>query len=89
MATTTLEKVMVEVQALPPDEQRQLWEWLESLRVGWEERDRQATAVRKLLEEGVISGIPSSPTDLTRHRDWQPIDVGGQPLSQTIIEERH
>jgi len=88
MATSTFERVAAEVQALPPDEQRQLWELLDAPRAGWEEWEKHQKVLHEMLADGVITRIPPPITDFTRHRNWKPIAIKGKPLSETIIEER-
>jgi hypothetical protein len=40
-----------------------------------------------LLQTGLMSSLPI-PLDLAAPRDFQPIKLEGEPLSQTIIRER-
>lgn len=48
-----------------------------------EERVRQA-----LVERGMLEERPPSGKDPERFRRWSPIRVEGEPLSETIVEER-
>ncbi len=43
-----------------------------------------------LMKKGLISSLPRTPTeeDLKRWREYKPIDIEGEPLSETIIRER-
>jgi hypothetical protein len=88
MAEMALEEVAAAVQALPWEEQRQLWEMLNALRVQREEQAKHQQVLQRMLEDGVITRIPPPMTDFTRHRNWKPIEVEGKPVSETIIEER-
>ena len=42
---------------------------------------------RQLLAAGLLSHIPSRP-DPTTYREFSPIVVEGEPLSETILQER-
>ena len=42
---------------------------------------------RQLLENGLMSSLPI-PLDPAAHRDFQPVKLEGEPLSETIIRER-
>lgn len=43
---------------------------------------------RQLLDAGLISRIPSRPDPAT-YEEFSPIVVEGEPVSETIIRERH
>ena len=88
MATSTFESVAADVKALPPDEQRQLWELLDALRANWEAREKHQQVLQKMLADGVITRIPPPITDFTPYRNRKPIEIEGKPLSETVIEER-
>lgn len=88
MPTATVERVAAEIKALPPDEQRQLWELLDAMRANWEEQEKHQQVLQKMLEDGVITRIPPPITDFTPYRNRKPIEVKGKPVSETIIEER-
>jgi hypothetical protein len=46
----------------------------------------EAEFEQMLLAKGIISEIPSGSID--HEEDFEPIEVTGQPLSETILEER-
>jgi hypothetical protein len=85
MSEAILDQVIREAKALPPGLQRQLRdklnEWLEK-------NENESELDRLLMEAGLLSTIPSPVTDLTPWQNRQPVEVGGQPLSETIIEDR-
>ena len=85
MSDATLEKVLQEARALPPEDLRQLREkvdeWLNALTP--EERLNQL-----LLEEGLLSEIKPPVTDLAPYLNRLPVKAKGQPLSERIIEDR-
>lgn len=55
-------------------------------------RDSTSIAERKLeqmlLEAGLLSEVPPRITDFTQYQRRKPIKVKGEPVSETIIEER-
>ncbi|MCI0419803.1 MAG: hypothetical protein L0312_11360 [Acidobacteria bacterium] len=85
MSETTLDQVIQEVKLLPPGLQRQLRDKLNE----WLEKDETEKALDQLLiEAGLLTEIPSPVADFTPWQNRQPIRIEGQPLSETIIEER-
>jgi hypothetical protein len=84
--SSTLDKIIEEVRQLPPDEQRQLVEQLNAIvpspPSGDEIEDR---AERQLAAEGLIR-VPSG--NRRPAGEFKRINVGGQPVSEMIIEER-
>lgn len=43
---------------------------------------------RQLLQSGFLGSVPSRQAGTTTRRDFQPIAVAGEPLSQTVTGER-
>jgi hypothetical protein len=43
---------------------------------------------RELSREGVLDHVPPPIKDPKPYQDWEPIEISGKPLSETIIEER-
>jgi hypothetical protein len=91
MAAMSFDEVWDAVRSLTPEEQQRLRALLDTLQA------YQGTPLGKpdelallLLKEGVISEIPPPPTeeDIIRHKNWKPIEIQGEPLSETIIRER-
>lgn len=84
----TLKQILAEAKALPPDEQQQLYdtlnEWLSNQRVSLTEAEFE----QHLMNQGLLSEIPTPITDLSAYAQRKPIRVSGKPLSETIIEER-
>jgi hypothetical protein len=83
---TTVERLYQEAKALPPDDLRRLIELLsqaELAKPAMTEEEFQA----HLMSEGVISELPK-PLEEREEEVFRPIRVQGQPLSETIIEER-
>ncbi|HKP87861.1 MAG TPA: hypothetical protein VJZ26_17295 [Blastocatellia bacterium] len=91
MSSANLERVIEEVKALTPDEQRRVKDLIDSLLRASDEANASMSPEdlleKKLLEAGVISEIPKRlPT--AQYEDFEPIEIKGKPLSETIIEER-
>jgi putative addiction module CopG family antidote len=43
---------------------------------------------RQLVQSGFLGSVPSRQASTTTRRDFQPIAVAGEPLSQTVTRER-
>ncbi len=87
----TLKEVLTEIRKLPPDAQRQVLAELtkELNQLQSSNADAQeAKFVQSLLHKGVISEIPQRLPDDEFRRNFKPIVVKGEPLSETIIKER-
>ena len=77
---------MKESKLLPPDEQRQLCEMLKALMVPAEEADRRQALHQALRAAGLVTQVRQPRASDIPHR--RRIEVQGQPVSETIIEER-
>jgi len=88
MTTSNLDRVIEEVKALTPDEQRRLREWLDRSLAPPAPQMTEEEFEQHLLAKGVISEIPPPITDLTPFQNRKLMDVKGKPLSETVIEER-
>ncbi len=90
--SSTLDKIIEEVRQLPPDEQRHLVEQLKTIVPSSANEDELEDAFeRELAAEGFIDAAKPLATDeeeIQKYRDYKPITVEGQPLSEMIIEER-
>lgn len=90
MPEVTFDQVAEDVRALTSEEQRRLRDLLD----GWigcarmSEEEKQAELDRRLMAKGLLQRVPPQIADLTPYRDWEPIDIQGEPLSETIIRER-
>jgi hypothetical protein len=83
----TLEKILEEIKSLTPEEQAKVRELLDSLPLQEKATPSREEYEKYLLAKGVISHIPSRKIPPER-RDFKPIEVEGEPLSETIIRER-
>ena len=88
----TLDKIIEEVRALPPNEQRQLIDQLQAIiPSSISEDEREDEFERELAAAGIIGAVaPLTATneEVRQHRAYRPVTVTGQPISETIIEER-
>jgi hypothetical protein len=90
MAAMSFDQIWEAVKNLPPQHQRRLRKLLDALRFHSRPLTPEDEAKLVLLKEGVIRSIPRPPTEagLKAFQEYQPIEVQGKPLSETIIEER-
>ncbi len=84
-------ELMAEIQKLPIEEQKKLLDIL-SRQLERSEQPPQPVSEsevdRLLLEKGIISQLPDSTCYSDEDEAFEPIEVTGKPLSETIIEER-
>ncbi|MEK6299537.1 MAG: hypothetical protein AABO41_02350 [Acidobacteriota bacterium] len=88
MTTSNLDRIVEEVKALTPDEQRALREMLESSVTPAQPDVSSSGFQKRLLERGIISRIPPRIRDAEFYANRKPIAVEGKPVSEIIIEER-
>jgi hypothetical protein len=85
------ERLLQEIRSLLPEEQRRLREALDAEGAAAGEPDEASAEEefkRRLVRAGLLKQIKPPITDLTPYRDRKPFVIEGEPLSQTIIEER-
>ncbi len=80
-----LDKLVEEVKALTPDEQRELRSLLDTW-LAIPPTDVEAAVERKLREIGMLR--IKRLADHALADDFQPVKIEGKPLSETILEER-
>jgi hypothetical protein len=83
-----LERVLNEVKALSPDDLRKLRDELNAMLEPVHRQISEEEFEQHLLAQGVISSIPTRDTDPAEYRSRKLIEVEGQPVSETLIEER-
>jgi hypothetical protein len=86
--SSTLDKIIEEVRALPPEEQRQLREQLNAIVPDSSEDEREDEFERELMAEGILGEVKPLPDDDPDFYSYKPVTVTGKPVSETIIEER-
>lgn len=86
------DKIIEQVRQLPPDEQRHIVEQLKTIVPPLSNEDElEDEFERELAAEGFIDAAKPLTVDkeaTQKFRDYKPITVEGQPLSEMIIEER-
>ena len=86
------QELLAEIKKLSLEERRQLLEALsrsldEEVKAAAPDEERlEVELLQKMLAEGLISHIPEGISD--EDDDFEPIEVMGKPVSETIIEER-
>lgn len=88
MTASNLDRVIEEVKALTPDEQRRLREWLDHQLAQTAPQMSEEEFEQRLLAKGVIGHIPSRIREEDFYRNRKPASVEGTPVSEIIIEER-
>lgn len=88
MVSQNVDRILQAVQALSDDERRELRSRLNDHDAREEELRKREQVRRQLVAEGLLSHVPPRGKDPERFRDWQPVAIKGEPLSETIIEER-
>jgi hypothetical protein len=78
--------ILEAVQALTPDEQRQLRANLDQRLAEQDEAARLQAFHQALIKSGLVTAIKPAPVSAPVERRL--IEVKGKPLSETIIEER-
>jgi hypothetical protein len=82
------DKVVEEVKALSPAEQRQLRALLDTLLAPTLAPMTEDAFAHKMLEFGVLSDVKPPIIDLTPYQNRKPVETTGKPLSEVILEER-
>jgi len=88
MAQVQFEKVVEEVKALSPAEQRQLRTLLDTFLTSTDAPMTEDKFAHKLVEFGVLSEVKPPITDFAPYQSRQPVETTGKPLSEVILEER-
>lgn len=88
----SLELVIQTIQQLPAHEQEQVLHWLEQRKPSIkaeivEEEKLELKVLEQLLAKGLLKEIVEPMTD-DDDDEFGPIEIEGEPLSETIIRER-
>lgn len=86
--SVSLERVLSEVKALSPDDLIKLRDELDAMLEPARPQMTEEEFEQHLLAQGVISSIPLRDIDSEEYRSRKSIEVKGQPVSETLIEER-
>jgi hypothetical protein len=86
--TTT--EILSQIEKLSPAEKRQLLEMLDQeLNQNQSDMDwREKEFAQNLLRRGIISEMPLRLPDDEFRQNFKPVEIKGEPLSETIIRER-
>ena len=87
--STPLQELVLKAKSLPPGERVELLRELEKLTTT--EAAKPSPSVKEqFLQQLVTDGVLKErhPRDAARFHRYQPVAYEGQPLSQTIIEDR-
>ena len=89
MSTVLLEKVIKEVKLLAPEEQLKVRELLNDILPSTNKPPSREEYEKYLLAKGVISHIPTRTGKRSEElKDFKPIEVEGEPISEMMIRER-
>jgi hypothetical protein len=86
MSSANLEKLIEEVKALTLDEKRKLHATLNELLASPQPTEEDFK--RAMLDAGLLNSIEPREVDLESFNNYEPVEVEGKPVSETIIEER-
>lgn len=84
----TPREIIEKVQALPPGKRRKV---INALRAETEPDVTQISEEevnRILYERGVIGSTPNAADYTDEDDDFQPIQIKGKPISETVVEDR-
>ena len=85
----TTQEIIKTVKSLPLDEQEKVFDALQgSLRRETKTTISEDEVERILFERGIIGNIPNRADYTDEDDDFEPIEVSGKPVSETIVEER-
>lgn len=85
----TTNEILTEIGKLPLTEKREVFEKL-SEQINGEKslRERETDFERELLNKGLVSSIPTRFPDDEFRKNFKPIEINGESISETIIKER-
>lgn len=85
----TPQEIVKTVQSLPLENQREVLEVLQNEINSPKQSPISEEEVQRILfERGVIGNIPNAADYTDADDDFEPVEIKGKPLSETVIEER-
>ena len=85
----TTQEIVKTVQELPFEKRREVLEVLQNeINSSKQSPPSEEEVQRILFERGVIVNIPNIFDYTDADDDFEPIEINGQPLSETVIKER-
>jgi hypothetical protein len=88
MAATNFDKVVEQVQALNDAEKWRLRDLLDIWLAPPGPQMTEEEVDQEMLREGILDQVPPPIKDVAHYENYKPIDVQGEPLSETIMKER-
>lgn len=90
MAALNFDQVWQAVQMLTPCQQRRLRKLLDAVRFMHQPLTPEEQLQLLLLKDSVIDQIPRPLTEADRQafQEYKPVPIEGEPLSETVIQER-
>lgn len=84
----TPQEIIDTVRNLPPENRREVLKVLQSETGELKDAPGEQEVQRILFERGIIGNIPSTDDYTDADDDFEPIEIKGKPLSETVIEDR-
>ena len=86
----TIDQIESGVKQLSPKDLRKVRELVDSLLENGESKPTMTEEefAQHLYEKGFIGKPPLPITDFSRYENYKPVEVEGEPVSETIIKER-
>lgn len=84
----TPQEIVDTVRNLPPENRREILKVLQSEAGELKGAPGEQEVQRILFERGIIGNIPSADDYTDADDNFEPIEIKGKPLSETVIEER-
>jgi hypothetical protein len=88
MPKTEFERAVELVKALTAAEQRKLRDLLQVWLAPRQGQGTEEELAKELLHEGILDHVPPPIRDPAPYQNRKPVDIAGEPLSETIIKER-
>jgi hypothetical protein len=85
---TPFDRVVEQAKALSPAEQRRLRSLLDEWVASPPPAATEEGFAQELLREGILDQAPLASGGAASCASYQPVEVVGKPVSETIIEER-
>jgi hypothetical protein len=86
MAQATLNQILEQLKSLEPSELRYLSQAIQSQLGRQEPMTKQATFHQALLDSGLVQQL--KPVKHKTSRQFRPVSVKDEPVSQTLLKER-
>ena len=84
----TPQEIIQEIQKLPPSDWQRIKDSIEHDKVeeGQGHEISEEELEKHLFAKGIIGNIPES--TMWDYETWEPVEIQGEPLSETVIRER-